>query len=152
MDAQPATELARAILAQVAPGELPLFGPISRAYAADPGRARMRRGGDETLGFGLAEAAPLLTPVVLAVAEQVVRYLADDLSKSLTHTAGDFIAQRIARLFRHEAGTQPLTPAQLSHVRTIAVEVARDADVPEAQSSLLADALIGQLAVKPVSP
>ena len=36
MDAQPVTELARAVVAQVAPGELPLFGAMSRAYAADP--------------------------------------------------------------------------------------------------------------------
>jgi hypothetical protein len=145
MDAQPVTELARAVVAQVAPGELPLFGAMSRAYAADPSRARPRRGGDEALGFGLAEAASLLTPAALAAAGQVARYLADDLGKALANTAGEAIGKRIARLFRREPGAPSLTQAQISRVRAIALEVARAENLTEPRASLLADALVGHL-------
>jgi hypothetical protein len=42
-----------------------------------------RAGKDEVLGFGLAEAATFLTPLVLAVITEVVKFLAEEVKQSL---------------------------------------------------------------------
>lgn len=145
MDVQPVTELARAVVAQAAPEELPLFGAMSRAYAADPGRTRTRSGGDEALGFGLAEAATLLTPIALLAAHQVARSLAEEFGKSMGRAAGSAVAERVAKLFRREPDAPTLTQAQLARVHAIAVEVARAEKLAEARASRLADVLVSHL-------
>ena len=61
MDQQPVAELARAIITQIAPRELPVFGPVSRAWFADPKPTRLRTGGDKALGYGLTDTIPLIT-------------------------------------------------------------------------------------------
>ena len=152
MDMQPVTKLAHAIVAQVAPSELPLFEAMSKAYAADPGRVRTRPGRDEVLSFGLTETASLLTPVVLVTLHQVANYLAEDLGKAMAHSTVEAVAKRVAKLFRREPDTAPLTQAQLSRIRTIAAEVIRIAAVPETQASLLVDALVAHLAASPAAP
>ena len=152
MDMQPVTELAHAVVTQVAPSELPLFKAMSDAYAKKPGRARTRPGRDEVLGFGLTEWAPLLTPLVLATVHQVADYLAEDLEKAMAHSTAEAVAKRVTKLFRREPDTPPLTQAQLSRIRTIAAEVVRVAAVPEAQASLLVDALVAHLAASPAAP
>ena len=53
VDTQPQTELARSVVSEIAPSELPLFEIMSRSFASDPKRVRIRRGGDEELGFGI---------------------------------------------------------------------------------------------------
>src|SRR5437773_10879903 len=72
------TELARDVLADLAPHELPLFQPISQAYFADPRRAATAGSGrDEMLGFGVTGAEALVTPALLAIVSQVVAFLFD---------------------------------------------------------------------------
>ena len=61
MNQQPVAELARAIITQIAPRELPVFGPVSRAWFADPKPTRLRTGGDKALGYGLTDTIPLIT-------------------------------------------------------------------------------------------
>lgn len=151
MDMQPLTELARTVVAQVAPSELPLFKAMIKAHADGPGRVRSGPGRDEVLGFGLTEFAPLLTPVVLATVHQVADYLAEDLEKAMAHSTAEAVAKRVAKLFRREPDTPPLTQAQLSRIRTIAAEVVRIAAVPEAQASLLVEALVAHLAAPPAA-
>jgi len=145
MDVQPVTRLARAVVTQIAPGELPLFEAMSRAYAADSSRARTRRGGDEALGFGFADAAMLVTPVVLIAVDHIAIYLAEELGKSLTHQAAEAITERISRLFRREPSTPPLTHAQISRIRDIAIEAARAAALTEPRATILAETLVSQL-------
>ena len=97
-------ELGRVLVAELAPGELPLFGAMSRAFFADPKRTRpTRSGGDDVLGFGAAEAAGLLTPVVLSAACQVALYLTEELWKAVTKKAADIVAEEVKRLFRRGA-------------------------------------------------
>jgi hypothetical protein len=144
---QSAAELGRALVATLAPGELPLFGAISRAILADPNRAKSRRGrGDEILGFGLGEAAALLSPAVLTAASLAVTYLTDEMGKTLTKIAADYVAEEVRRLVRREQTAVRLDDAQLGQVRAIALDVARRFKLPKAQASLLADALVGHLA------
>jgi len=68
------SELARNLVANTAPQELPLFRPVSEAYFKDPdGTLKGQPGKDETLGFGVGEAATFITPIVLAVMTDVLK-------------------------------------------------------------------------------
>jgi hypothetical protein len=111
VDIQPQTELARSVVSEIAPSELPLFEIMSRSFAANPRRVRIRRGGDEELGFGIAESAMLVTPVALAAIREIALFLA--------HAAADAVAARITRLFRRDSGTPPLTDTQLQASATL---------------------------------
>ena len=78
-DTQLIIDLSRDLLAQVAPQELPLFRAASQAYQSDPD-ALSKSGGekDEMLGFGAGEVAALLTPAVLLITSEVVKFLAEE--------------------------------------------------------------------------
>jgi hypothetical protein len=149
MHPQPPTELARAIVAQVAPTELPLFTAISKAYAENPDRARTRGGRDEPLGFGLADGVSLLTPVILAATDAIVRYLAEDVGKALTHAAIELATKWIWALFHREPDAQPLSQAQIAQIRAIVAEIAQERKVAEPTARQLADATVVQLAGAP---
>src|SRR5215475_6199891 len=91
-------EFGRLLVAQLAPEELPLFGAMSRAFFADPKRARATRGGgDEILGFGLSEAAGLLTPAVLAAACHLALYLTEEVGKAFAKAGVDFVVAEVKR-------------------------------------------------------
>jgi len=61
-------DLARDMVAEIAPQELPTFRAQSEAYFKDPERAlKGQAGKDDMLGFGVGAAVTFLTPVVLAV-------------------------------------------------------------------------------------
>jgi hypothetical protein len=142
-----AAELARELVASLAPQELPLFGAVSRAFLEAGGEVRQGRGGgDEVLGFGLAEAAALLTPAALAVSVAVGRHLAEEIRKAFVAEASGFVAAQLRRLFRREPAAVTLTQAQLAQVRAIALEAAGRVRLPADRAALLADALVGRLA------
>lgn len=137
-------EFGRLLVDQLAPEELPLFGAISRAFFADPKRARTPRGGgDEILGFGLAEAAGLLTPAVLAAASQLVLYFTEEVGKASAKAGADFAVEEVKRLFRREPTATKLNDAQLAEIRAIALDTARQFKLSNARAAMLADALVG---------
>ena len=148
---QPQTELARSVVSEIAPSELPLFEIMSKSFAANPKRVRIRRGGDEELGFGIAESAMLVTPVALAAIREIALFLAEDFAKALSHAAADAVAARITKLFRREAGTPPLTDSQIASIRTIVVEAAQTSKLGETQTTLLVDTLVTHLTKPPSS-
>ncbi len=135
-----AIELAREAVMRLAPEEMPLFGVTSRLYAENPAAVEAQAKNDELLGFG-AEALAALTPIALSVAgfviAQVQAVLADE-SQTV-----------IRKLLRREgeAGPPPLSADQLRRVREVAVERARRLKLPDEQAQLLADAMVGGLAV-----
>ncbi|WP_306211711.1 hypothetical protein [Actinoplanes sp. RD1] len=70
------TGFARRIVAALAPDELVVFEPVSRAYLSDPGGvidARSRP--DAELGSGIDTVVLALTPVALSVATTVYEHL-----------------------------------------------------------------------------
>jgi len=163
MEQQLVADLARIVVAETSPQELPLFRAHSEAYFKDPASALKRQGGkDEMLGFGMGEAMTLLTPIALAVASEVVKFVLDEVGKSLKKEGADLIGDVIKRLFKrvrapgegrsgHDAKAQEappvLTPEQMAQIRRLAFDKARQLNVPETQAGLLADAVIGSLAV-----
>jgi hypothetical protein len=150
-------DVARDVAAQIAPQELPLFRAISEAYFKDPDRVLDQRAArDEPLGFGVGEAVSLVLPIVLAVASEVVLFLAAEVKKAVGAESGKLTIEATKKLFkRFRAADQgqppvsPLTPEQLAHVRKLAFEKARLLKLPEPQAQLLAEAVVGSLAIKP---
>lgn len=153
---QLAVEVARDQVARLAPQELPLFRPLSEEYLRDPETAlRPRTGRDEMLGLGPDVAASFVTPVVLAVSQGVLQFLAEDIKKSYGVDASAPITAILRKLFRRprpdlsDESTPRLTAAQLERVHQLALDKARLLDLPEPQARLLAESLVGGLAVSP---
>ena len=147
------TDVARAVLAQASPQELPLLRLTSEAYFADPDAAlKKTRGSEEMIGFG-GEYAVALAPIVLAMVSEAVRYILREVGKSVVSQGASAAGDYVKRLFHpaHDGGADgaggvtPLTSLQLAEVRKRAYEKARQLDVGEAQAQLLADSLVGTL-------
>jgi hypothetical protein len=159
-------EATREVIAAVAPDELPLVTPIAAAYFANPDDTlRARTGKDESLGFGVpADAAQLLTPIALAVITRVVSFLAEEIRASVQAEAPDLVHDLVKRLFKNlrraetqapasamhseaQASGPTLTRQQLTHVREIALEKGRQLGLASNRAELLADSVVGGLAV-----
>jgi hypothetical protein len=94
--------LARSAVQDVAPEELPLFGPMSDAYF-DPWRGTPAgASSDEMLGFGVdaASAMVLVTPVALEAAKSVLGYVIGELQTALKDEAKPMI-QALAKRILH---------------------------------------------------
>jgi hypothetical protein len=145
-------ELARRSIADTAPQELPLFRIVSQAYFDDPKQVlEPASGKDDMLGFGPAGLVMLVTPAALEAAKSIISYLFSQLKGSAEHETSDAIAARVHQLFhRDEKPEAPplLTREQLAHVRELALEKGRQLNLPEAQADLLADSMVGSLALR----
>jgi hypothetical protein len=144
--------LARATVERAAPEELPLFGPMSEAYLADPSALDGGKKRDEMLGFGVDAAVVLVTPVALQVARDVLGFLHEQLRERAREQGESAIDRIIARLVggKDDApADEPvpeLTDAQLEQVRALALEKARTLKLSDTKAALLADSLVGSLA------
>ncbi len=151
--------LARSQVAEVAPNELMLFRATSEAYFKRPGEPQHRQVGDgDMLGFGVGGTVTFLTPVILAVASEVVGFLAAELAKQLKSQSTDAITTAIKRLFKPlqalaagessaTAAPPPLNQSQLTRIRKLAYEKAKQFSLPDDKAGLLADSMIGNLVV-----
>jgi hypothetical protein len=152
--------LSRDVVASLAPTELPLFNAISREYAKDPEKAtKSAQAREEPLGFGVALALPLLTPIVITVAEAVFKFIASEVLKATQQEAGAAIDQAVHQAAQKVTGAQPsaastpatapLTAAQLSEVRQVALNRALSLQLSRDQAERLADAMVARLATHP---
>ncbi|MBN1203836.1 MAG: hypothetical protein JXB05_02790 [Myxococcaceae bacterium] len=154
-----AADLAQAFVAQGAPQELPLFGAMREVYLRDPERALAQQSSKgQPLGFGMAEAAVLLTPVALKVATEVVRFISGELGKHLKEEGSGVLRSLVRRIFqwfkpsreepaKEKALPPRLTPELLVEVHAIALAQARQVHIPEQQAQLLADSMVGSLSM-----
>ncbi|HMI98670.1 MAG TPA: hypothetical protein VK488_02445 [Gaiellaceae bacterium] len=144
-------DVARGLVAQTAPQELPLFRAMSEAYFKDPQKVlEQKQGKDEMLGFGV-EIAMFVAPVALEVAKTVVTFLVAELRKSAEKEASGAIQERVHELFHRDTGggePQPgLTREQLARVHEVALKKASELKLPKPQADLLADSVVGSLSV-----
>jgi hypothetical protein len=143
------SELAEIAVEAVAPEELALFEETTEDYFRDPDATLRADGRDEAVGFGLDLA--LLTPYILAVATPVVHLLATLIQDSIKEEVKPSIAQVVRRLLRREAAPSteipPLTDAQRRQVRVTAYDRARNLGLDEGRANVLADAVVGGLAL-----
>lgn len=147
-------DLARAALERVAPEELVVFDDTAEEYFADPEAVLNPVRRDEAVGFGLDLA--LLTPYLLAVATPVLTFLLQTVADATKQEATPVVAGWVRRLLRRpdpEADRDPAEDApalsrdQADQVRAVALARATDLGLPEPQARLLADSLVGGLAV-----
>jgi hypothetical protein len=153
MPNQVIADVARDLISQLAPQELPVFRAHSQAYFSDPKKVLKEQAGkDDMLGFGAGEAIALVTPIVLPVVAEVVTFLATEIKKSITAEGSTLISEQVKKMFKKfrpvdkkESDPPPLTSEQLTYVRKLAFEKARQLKLSEARSNLLADSVVGSL-------
>jgi hypothetical protein len=154
------TQLARAVVEEIAPEELPPFDPISQAFIER--RKEDRRKGrkqidypseldwNEDLGFGMGEAVTLLTPAALAAAGAVVGYLAREVGQGLAKGTAEVVAEQLKRwirgLLQGKPGPIRLKDAELARVGQIVRETARHRGVPKDRADQIADTVVARLA------
>jgi hypothetical protein len=137
--------LARLAVSRLAPNELPLFPVLSDRFGKDPDRLLRDTGGrDEVLGSGL-EGAALLTPIALAAATEVAKYVAVHLAMATGKGAAELFRQL---LHRPDEAPPALTAGQLAEVGRLAREKGLALRLSEARAGALADALVAALAIE----
>lgn len=151
-------DVARDVVAQVAPQELPLFRATSVAYFKNPEKAlKQQRGKDEKLGFGGGDVVTLLTPIILTVMTEVVTFLTVEVKKAVAAESASLISDQVKNLFKkfHPEGEEgqhdpaPLTREQIARVHKLAYERFLQLKLPETQANRLADALTARLITDP---
>lgn len=151
VDDQTVMEVARIVVREIAPQEMPLYRAHTELYFKDPAKAlSTARSGDQLLGFGAGVELTLFTPVVLAVLSQVTRFLASEVLKSTGPLLQDQVKLLFSRFRTAEPQSDdppPLTPKQLAEIRGIAYETARRLRLSDDEADLLADSTVGALAV-----
>jgi hypothetical protein len=144
--------LARQVIGEVAPEELPLFDPVCSAWFATrrSGR-RQRRRQEDPLGFGPETAATILAPAVLAVCGEVARHLAGEVERSIAGRISKLVGRAVGWLLARPrtpskaAPPAELTRDQLVRVRQLAFERGLEVGLPRERASVLADAIAGSL-------
>jgi hypothetical protein len=164
--------LARSAVQDAAPEELPLFAPTSEAYF-DPRRGTPAGAkSDEMLGFGVDAAAAMVfvTPVALEAARSVVSYLVTELQAAAKDESKPMIQALVHRLAHlrdkpgatadakpadaKPAATKPAEPEpaafteeQLQEVHKVALRTAERMGMEHAKAAVVADAIVGAVAV-----
>jgi hypothetical protein len=154
-DNQLVAEVARELLADVAPQEKALFRSISESYFKNPEETlSAQQGKDELLGFGAAEAVSLVTPALLALLSEVVKFLLGEAQKAMQNEGTSLVNDTVKSWFgklrpkEEKKAPPPLTAEQLEQVRKIALKKAQQLKLSEKNTKMLADAIVGSLAVK----
>jgi hypothetical protein len=138
-------DTARDVVTDLAPDELPLFEPVSRAYRRDPKKVlsdRARPGA--VLGSGIDVAVALLSPVALGVATAVYEHLLDK--------AGEKIAEggiTLLKRLRRPKDVPAITADQFDELRALAVERAKELGVADDLAEQIGDALRASLEREP---
>ncbi|MEU6587645.1 hypothetical protein ABZ923_00110 [Streptomyces sp. NPDC046881] len=155
------TEIARDVIKELAPEEVPMFSAVSQAYFADPRRAMSGKGSRRSpLGFGSEAVELVLTPVVLAATAKAVECLAEI---HLQHVTREGTVSALRRIFRFgqrsQGATAPDDAAESASSGTAAIELRQedieplrhvvettlhDCGVAPESSRLIADAIIGR--------
>ncbi|SCK27074.1 hypothetical protein H181DRAFT_02078 [Streptomyces sp. WMMB 714] len=147
-------DVVREVVAEQAAHELPLVDSLHELDDAGAVRAlASRRRRREPLGFGYAEVAGLITPVVWLVLDQAARRGVDTATESLLERLRSG-ARRLLR--RGPAPAEPvvieLEPGELALVRTQIVERATERGIGRADAEALADSVVARIATAAATP
>jgi len=141
-------DVAREVIGQVAPEELPLVEGLSRM---EPDTVHRRLSGRHTrrdpLGFGLTEAATLLSPVLWIALEETVRRTVVSAEDGAVK-GSKALWRRLRRGRQAPLVVPPLTEAQIEQVRSRVLELAAAQGVTPENATSLADCLGKHLAAR----
>jgi len=98
-----------------------------------------------------------MTPALLAAVTSVVKYLLTQVEQSAAKEGSAVIESQVRALFTRFRTAEPaaakarppLSPEQLSHIRQLAYEEACADGLDAAKAGVLADSIIGKLAISP---
>ena len=144
-------EIARDIVADVAPQELPIFPAVSTAYLANPaGALRLGRRSDPVLGFGAEAVTALLTTAVMYILSEVLKILAEAARKAATDGLSKEGTALVAAMFKRFR--TPAAPAlgetELAAIQSRIVSAGRELRLTDDKIDLLVKAVSAQLATK----
>ncbi|MFF8385275.1 hypothetical protein ACF053_16740 [Streptomyces kanasensis] len=100
------TALARAVVARIAPEELPYFEETAEVLVGRGGRRARRGPQDDPLAFGGA-AELVVTSIACGVAFEVVKMMGESVGSGLTGRFRQLVARRRARRAAPPDGTAP---------------------------------------------
>ncbi|MFJ6382430.1 hypothetical protein ACIQI7_20800 [Kitasatospora sp. NPDC092039] len=139
------------VVTRLAPEELPLLRGLDRLSSEEVVALFGRRRRGEPLGFGLAEAAALATPVVWMAVDEACRAA---VGAGVARAGGG-----LRRLWRRGRGrpapeppVPPLDERQLAAVHARVRTGAREAGFDEPAAGALADCVVARLAMEPGAP
>lgn len=145
------SDIARDVLTEVAPDEVPIFVPASKAYFSDPsGALKQSRSKDHVLGFGMDALPIVLTPVVLHILSEVYEFLWGIAKKAVAEGLSKEISQIVRSMFRkfHSSDTDGpvvLTSEQLALIHANILTTAKKLRVPTHKAESLANSITAQL-------
>ena len=145
------TEVARDVLSEIAPEEMPIFPAARRAYFADPAAAvRQLHAKDSVLGFGMEALAVAATPAVLAILSEVFGFLTRVAAKAVEDGLSQEIPQLIKAMFKKFHSSAPdvpsvLTREQMGQIHSNVLLAAKKLRLPAEKAQSLADAVTAQL-------
>ncbi|QXE38145.1 hypothetical protein KQY30_31865 [Streptomyces sp. GMY02] len=140
-------EVTRDVVAVAAPQELPVLQSLQMLDEAHITRLLSRQNSKtDPLGFGLTEAATLVTPVVWLVVSEVINRGAGMAADSLFARLQSRTRSLLRRSQAEPAAVPPLSAEQLDAVHRRVLERAADAGIEGANAQLLADAVVSRLA------
>lgn len=150
-----AEDLARRVVRKIAPEELSSFGIVAAPYLESPKQAerRLRQAHDDPLGFGLGDIVTMATPVIALVSGSVITAVSDSVGKAVRDGTTN-TARKAWRKLRGkpveplELPSTPLTKAQLTEVRQIALERALSLGMKQQKAEALADAVVAALVLR----
>jgi hypothetical protein len=150
-DATLVTDIARDILTEVAPQEMPIFPAASRAYFADPAAAlKKSRSRDYVLSFGIDGLSVLLTPAVLYILSEVLPFLTRIAKKAAEDGLAKEIPDIVKAMFRKFQSSEPrippvLTRKQIGLIHGNVLLAAKKLRLPVDKAQSLANAVTAQL-------
>lgn len=142
------TELAKSIITEVEPAELPLFDELILEYFADPTPPDLSvQMSDDPAGSGLGEIMVAVTPAAAAIASAVLTYILTEVIKTFQEESAEALKKKIKGLFRKKDDSpSPLTTEQLEQIRKIALKKAQEFGVEANQARQIANELFVILA------
>ncbi|MGW5986051.1 hypothetical protein ACWFRT_26105 [Streptomyces anulatus] len=140
-------DVVRAVVADVAPDELPVVDGL-RLF--DDATVVRRLGGSgerrEPLGFGAGEIVLLVTPVVWPVLNELGQRLVTRTADAAEQGAGT-VFRRLFRRQQAPVEVPPLTREQIAEVRQLVLAAADKRQLSRRRAEEIADAVVAELAL-----
>jgi hypothetical protein len=149
-------DIAHEVITEIAPGELPLFRVTSKTYLENLDEGlKPRKPTDKMLGFGLDTAITFLTPVVLALTTEVIKFLVEKVKESIKEASGELITKFVKEMVKRIPPTEErdrktplaLSREELVELRQLLLETAKHLRLPKEKTELLVNAIVGRLAI-----
>lgn len=152
-------QTARAVVAEIAPGELVSFPLMVEAYMQNPESLLARKAsGKVGLGFGAGDVIVTWTPMVLLLLQQAVLQGGKDAVEEGTKDLLTGMFGRVRGLQRAKS-KKPITPLpargqdlsreELQVLRTFFIETALQQGVKETKARQIAECVIGKWVTRP---